>query len=821
MANSDVEVAKTVDVSTLDLTTAKQYYALLEHINDTEEQRGKIAQRILELEAKSLAHIKDRIKELEKEQKLLNDFEKVFANRGESSKREYEFEANKLKILENQIELVKKGDDEELKKLKEFVEQNKEKLKDSKLELNDKDNLIAAARILVNLKKEEVDTAKQLNQQTKDIISSTLGISARWKETFFGKLLDSDGNSLKNMKAIGLAMKDTFTLQNVMGSTLMKIQEATVQAFIAYDMAASSLAKVAGANERLQNVLENTARGATAYGISFQEAGRSIEALYSNLNTFSNLNQSAQQQLTISVAKLDRLGISSQEATKQIGTLTQIMGMSEVQAGKTSEQLSGFALAIGKTPQQISQDFAAASNSLAAYGNNMVNVFKDLEAQSKATGVAVGELIAITEKFQTFEGAAQAAGKLNAALGGGFINAMELLEASSQNPAAAIDLLRTRLDEAGMSFNQMSFYEKKMIADAAGFKSIEEANRILSMSNAEREKAAKGDAERADQQKLLNEAVQRSIPLQEKLTMIFVNFGIVMGPVVNVVSSFLSGIAEFLDKNPAVVTALSVILGLFAAYKIVATIGGWFKLLASGIGLFNTVAAATAPVAGPAGAALEGLGAAAGAAAPGIAEFGAAMFVVAAGVGLAAAGLGLLYMGVGSMLEGLTKLFSVLANTDSIADSLLTLSLAMSSVSLIFTNPIVIGGLLIFSAALAGIVFTLNKLDKEKSFNFAAITKNISELSVKTSTSPNGVVKQTGDLIKEINSFNLGSDAASNLEKILKAAIPQQQATTVNMSPSFVVKIGNKVIDDIVIERVDKVMGNAQSATPVVYGTSN
>lgn len=808
----DAANLKNADISKFDLQTAQQYLQIVKEDQNYTTQKLALMGRIAELEAKSLAYIKDRLVELEKEQKLLNDFEKLYANRGESSKREYEFEANKLKILENQIELAKQGDEEHLKFLKEFVAQNQEKLKDSKLQLDNDDNLIAAARVIVSLKKEEVDSAKQLNQQTKEIISSTLGISGRWKETFFGRLLDSDGDSLKNMKAIGLAMKDTFTLQNVMGSTLMKIQEATVQAFIAYDMAASSLAKVAGANEQLQGVLANTARGATAYGISFEQAGKAIEGLYSNLNTFSDLNQGVQQQLTISVAKLDRLGISSQESAKQISTLTQIMGMSEVQAAKTSEDLAGLALAIGKSPQQVAQDFAGASNQLAAYGNNMVNVFKDLEIQSKATGVAVNDLISIAEKFQTFEGAAQAAGKLNAALGGGFINAMELLEASSKNPAAAIDLLRTRLDEAGMSFNEMSFYEKKMIADAAGFKTIEEANRILSMTNAEREQAAKGDAERANQQKLLNEAIQRSIPLQEKLTMIFVNFGIVMGPVVNVVSGFLSVLAEFLDKHPSVVTALSIILGLFAAYKIVATVGTWFKLLASSMGFFNTVASVTAPVAGGAGAALRGVGGAAGAAAPGIAKFGAAMFVVAAGVGLAAAGLGLLYMGVGSMIESFVKLFSVLANTDSIADSLFTLSLAMGAVGLIFTNPFVMAGLLVFSAALAGIVFTLNKLDEKKSLNFAAITKNIAEINVKTSTSPNNVMKQTGDLIKEINNFNLGNDVASNLEKILKAAIPQQQAAQQPVySPKILVKIGDREIKDVVIS----VFGNPASDAPV------
>lgn len=740
--------------------------------------------------------------------------------------------------LAKSIELRQKSSQElenQLKISKELNKLGNDDLDTAELELklrekkarDRKDELIELARKgqltqqeLEDLKK-QLNTLREIYEQEKDMqrarssgakLANLLGIDEANKNSLTYQIFANPSQVFKGFTDEIENAGGVF--QSVFLSTAMKIQEMTTVAFYQYDQASVSIAKIAGYNKNLLGVLNDTSRGATAYGISFEQAGRAIEGLYTNLNTFSNLNSSAQQQLTISAAKLDRLGISSQESAKQIGTLSQIMGMSEVQAGKTSEQLAGFALAIGKSPQQISQDFAAASNSLAAYGGNMVNVFKDLEVQSKATGVAVGDLIAITEKFQTFEGAAQAAGKLNAALGGGFVNAMELLEASSENPAAAIDLLRTRLDEAGLSFNQMSFYEKKMIADAAGFKSIEEASRVLSMSNAEAERAAQADAKRANEQKLLNDAIQKSIPIQEKLQMIAANFAIVMGPVVDKISMFLSGVLEVIDVLGPLNYLLVAIVASFVAMLIVGKVAIFIQAAAAAIASLAGASTTAAPAAAGAAGALNTIAAGAQAAAGPILELGVAMFVVAAAIGLAAAGLGLMYMGIGSMIESFVKLFSVLANTDSIADSLFTLSLAMGAVGLIFTNPFVMAGLLVFSAALAGIVFTLNKLDKEKSFNFAAITKNIAELNVKTTTGPNNVMKQTGELITAINNFKLSSDASSNLEKILKAAIPQQQASTINMSPSFVVKIGNKVIDDIVIERVDKITGRVASDAP-------
>jgi hypothetical protein len=766
-----------------ELATLSDKITLLEHINQVIRNSAETQQQIL--------------KDLELEKQLLEANAKFLNSKQENLDAFVRLEQIEIEKLQINLNIKK----EELKVELELASLTEEE-KRAKLEA-----YLLEEKKLLNLK-EQLDISGKLGQQTKDIISATMGISARWKETFFGKLLDKDGDSVKNMEAISASIKDTVNIQNIIGSTLMKIQEATVQAFFAYDSAAASLAKVAGANEQLQGVLSNTARGATAYGISFEQAGRAIEGLYTNLNTFTKLDFAASQQLTISVAKLDRLGISSAESAKTIGTLTQIMGMSEVQAGKTSEELAGLALAIGKSPQQVAQDFAGASNQLAAYGNNMVNVFKDLEIQSKATGVAVNDLISIAEKFQTFEGAATAAGKLNAALGGGFINAMELLEASAENPAKAIDLLRTRLDDAGLSFDQMSFYEKKMIADAAGFKSIEEASRVLSMSNAEAEKAARISAERADEQKLLNDAVQRSIPIQEKLTMIMVNFGIVMGPPIDAVSKFMSLIATLFDKVPFlsyVLASLLVIIGGFIiAFKIAASITS-FNAAMQALGISLGI---VAPVAAPAAVGVGTLATAAGAAAAPVGAFGLALGSVVLPIAALVAAMALMYAGIGYIIKNLVELFKVLANTDSIADSLLSLALAMASVSLIFINPIVMVGLLVFAVALAGIVSTLNKLDKDKSFNFATITKSIAELNVKTTTGPNNAMKQTGELITAINSFSLSKDNTAGLERILKAAMPQQQQAGSTYSPTIIVKIGDKQLKNLVVEVVEPMMGN-------------
>lgn len=450
----------------------------------------------------------------------------------------------------------------------------------------------------VDLTNDEINKLRTYSEELDKIVETEKDLQiAKGAGNKLGNLLGFDENKksdlvyqmFKNPKQVfgqvgesidkfGGGVKGIFTM---IGITLAKeVVNQTIEAFKQYDQAAASLAKVAGANEQLQSVLSNTARGATAYGISFAQAGKAIEGLYTELNTFSNLSQAAQEQLVISTAKLEKLGISSQQSAKQIATLTQIMGMTETQAAKTSEELAGFALAIGRSPTQVASDFAAASERLGAYGNKMVDVFKNLETQAKGTGVALSDLLRIAEKFQTFEGAATAAGKLNAALGGGFVNAMELLEASAEDPSKAIDLLRTRLNDAGLAFNQLSFYEQKLIADAGGFKSVEEASRILSMTNAEAERAAAADAERANQQQLLNDAIQRSIPIQEKIQLLMANLAIVMGPVVDAVSGLISMFTMLVD-NP--IGGFLLKIGL--AIGLIFTPVGWLGAAVYALGL--------------------------------------------------------------------------------------------------------------------------------------------------------------------------------------------------------------------------------------------
>ena len=82
--------------------------------------------------------------------------------------------------------------------------------------------------------------------------------------------------------------------------------------------------------------------------------------------------------------------------------------------------------------------------------------------------MSVDEVVTIGEKFQTFQGAAEAAGSLNAILGGGFIDNIELMEASFEDPAGAALLLRDRIKESGMAIEDLGTMGIKAIGEKLG-----------------------------------------------------------------------------------------------------------------------------------------------------------------------------------------------------------------------------------------------------------------------------------------------------------------------------------------------------------------
>jgi len=204
-----------------------------------------------------------------------------------------------------------------------------------------------------------------------------------------------------------------------------------------------------------------------------------------------------------------------------------------------------------------------------------------LEGQSKATGVSMSSLVSIAQQFDTFEGAATAAGKLNAILGGGVLNSVELLNASE---AERIRLLREGVASSGRSFTSLSKYEKMAVANAAGISDMSEAARIFGTSDKDFLRVQKAQEAEAMSVATLTEHAQHATSAQEKMQLAIQGVSGAALPLVNIINRLLNFVLRVNDALggvfvPIVVGAIvSIVLftkavqGMIAAKAVLTTV---------------------------------------------------------------------------------------------------------------------------------------------------------------------------------------------------------------------------------------------------------
>ena len=115
----------------------------------------------------------------------------------------------------------------------------------------------------------------------------------------------------------------------------------------------------------------------------------------------------------------------------------------------------------------------------------------------------VSDVLSIVEQFDTFDTAAQSVGRLNAILGGPFLNSLEMV--TTTDPTERMKMLSDAVNSAGLAFDDMSYYQRRALADAMGMDipqlallmrdCVEQAVPTAQMSQAEMAKLAEEEQE--------------------------------------------------------------------------------------------------------------------------------------------------------------------------------------------------------------------------------------------------------------------------------------------------------------------------------------
>ena len=456
---------------------------------------------------------------------------------------------------------------------------------------------VASTKELENKLKVLQDQTAEMKRQEQlqnQLGKSIEGLANKWRGGFVEGILEAG----VNFKQLGESIKKSVTLTNLAGTAMSTVLQPTMATAVMSEQAQSSFAAATGAGREYSGLIDDVAHGSSMMGVGVKESAAAVGDLYTGMSLFTSQNKSTQEALARTTAELGRLGISGATAAANMEFSMRVMGQSGEQAAASANDLAKFAIGIGSAPAKMAEEFKQAGPKLAVYGKNATKVFEGLARKSKQLGIEMNTLLGITEQFDTFEGAANAAGQLNSMLGGPFLDSMELLTAETEEQRIA--MLQNSIQMSGKSFDSMSKFEKKAIANAAGITDMSVANNMISESA---RIAAAGLEEQAVSAEELAKRQAAAVSIQEKMNMLMQQFAVAVEPIVNGLAFVLEALFEFNDFTG----------GVFLPMLAFLAIGAF--LVAKFLGLMATASVAlgtSAPAAGGGMAALaagfKGLG---------------------------------------------------------------------------------------------------------------------------------------------------------------------------------------------------------------------
>jgi len=417
------------------------------------------------------------------------------------------------------------------------------------------------------------------------------------------------------------------TATALLKGSLIALVDSIISITLEVDKESSSLMRNTGITRENALAMYENRRAMAGLGVETKELSAAQMSLRATTTDFTTMSTQHQRLIGETGALLAEQGVSLEDYSKGIQTSTKAFGLSGMESAAASRELNSLAAEIGVLPKQMASDFANAGGQLAKFGSDGVRAFKDLAITSKVTGLSIDKLLKITEKFDTFEGAAEQAGMLNAALGGNFVNAMDLM--TTTDPTERFEMIQDAIMNTGLSFDDMSYYQRKFYAEAAGLDDVNDLALLMSgnfdslagaqqMTSAEIKDLEARTQEFQNAGEKLQNLLRTLIPHLEPLIIQFHSLAM----------SFLQN-QDNIDNIKDAFSTMGTVLGFVAENFKAVAIG----IGALGLGYVIVKFALTAKV-------IAALGASSTGAVPGMLAFAGAVTLLGVGIGTATSGIG-------------------------------------------------------------------------------------------------------------------------------------------------------------------------------------
>lgn len=501
-------------------------------------------------------------------------------------------------------------------------------------------------------------------------VGGMLGLQNKYSSSVLGSLTKLSaamaGNkdeALKAQLAFKNSMSEMFNIGNIGLNIFSALKDINVGMFKEFDAASASLAKATGQGRKFQGTLYEVTREGNQFGISMADAGGAIESMVSQTSNFTNLSKATARNIALTTAKMEKLGVATSDSAAIFQNFNQGLGISAEESSRMQVELAMAGTSIGISSAKITKDFNASLSTLMVYGRESMDVFKGIAAAAKAAGVETSTLLGVASKFDTFAGAAEGVGKLNALLGTQ-LSTTEMLMATEDE---RIKMLVESVQAGGVAFKDMDRFQQKAIANAAGITDMAEANRIFGMSLEAYEENERKLKASADAQKKMEEALAPTVKLMDTMKLLGQELVVSLQPVIETLQEMADWTRETIggwstEAKHALGWTLLLVSGIMALVPIFAAGGTLIMGLATTAGTLGMMAGASTATAGgitaTATAAAAATPALAGLATP-LAAISVEIVGIAGSIALAVGAIALVAIGVAATVGAVAYAFKV------------------------------------------------------------------------------------------------------------------------------------------------------------------
>ena len=282
--------------------------------------------------------------------------------------------------------------------------------------------------------------------------------------------------AMSTLKQVGAAAAAAIpgamgTLDSFYGTSLSRLTQGVGSAVMAVAQFANEIQgievnfrRTTGYQDRYVRSF-NSLRGTyNKMGLTQETLEKNLLSLHGSFAAFDSLSENQRENLGLVVGRFEQLGLEGEKSAQVLDQLHFSFGLVGSSGEAAFKDLRKLSKETGLGLSVLADGITSMGGNLARFGEDAPRVFAELTKRARSLGMSVKDAFDITEQLDTFKGAAEITGRLNAQFGMQ-LNSVELMKASHEE---RVDILRQEFQLQGKSFTDLDRRQKQMLSSILG-----------------------------------------------------------------------------------------------------------------------------------------------------------------------------------------------------------------------------------------------------------------------------------------------------------------------------------------------------------------